>query len=67
MLGGEQALVATQTAAVTGHLGALAVGHHLVEGHPHVDGAADEAWVDRVVVGVDAHVVVPGQADVEPQ
>ena len=48
--------------AVAGDLDAGAGGDHLVEGDTHVDAAADEARVDRVVVGVDPHVVIPGQA-----
>ena len=55
-----------QEAAVAGDLGAVAGDDHLVEGDADLDAAADEAGVDRVVVGVDPHVVVPGQPGREP-
>jgi len=35
----------------------------LLEADAHLDPLAHEAGVDRVVVGVDPHVVVPGQTD----
>ena len=59
VLGQSEGLVGGQAAAVAGDLDAGAGGDDLVEGDTHVDAAADEARVDRVVAGVDPHVVIP--------
>ena len=51
-----------QAAPVAGHLDPAAGDDDAVEVDADLDASADEAGVDRVVVGVDADVVVPGQA-----
>ncbi len=52
----------SQAPLMAGSLGGLAGGDHGVEVNAHLDPAAHEAGVHGVVVGVDAHVVVPRQA-----
>ena len=52
-----------QATAMTGDLGAVTGDGHLVERDRDIDSSADEAGVDRVVVGVDPHVVITGQPD----
>jgi hypothetical protein len=66
VLSSEQGLVLAEEAAVAGHLSALTGDDDLLEADAHGDATADEARVDRVVVGVDPHEVIPRQPRREP-
>jgi hypothetical protein len=57
----EQRAVLGQTALVPGHLDPVAGGHDGVQRDAYFDSSPHKARVDRVVVRLDAHIVVPGQ------
>jgi len=56
-----------QTAPVASNFHSAAGGDDPLEVDPDLDATAHEAGVHRVVVGVDSHVVVPGQAGGQAQ